>query len=95
MNASRVLIEAAQAVSDRRDVAGVGSVRNGHRSRIRTVAWTHFASPPRGQGTQGCLHGAHGTRRNRQMSRAPHPSRQSFGTARRIRGFRKPLGLNP
>src|ERR1700692_2229807 len=24
-----------------------------------------------------------------------HPSRQSFGTARRIRRFRKPLGLNP
>jgi hypothetical protein len=27
---------------------------------------------------------------------APHPSRRSFGTARRIRLFiRKPLGLNP
>jgi hypothetical protein len=29
------------------------------------------------------------------FSRPPHPSRQSFGTARRIRFVRKPLGLNP
>ena len=25
----------------------------------------------------------------------PHPTRQSFGTTRRIRRIRKPLGLNP
>ena len=43
-----------------------------------------------------------GTRRRGSKSEAlpngsvgQHPSRQSFGTARRIRGFRKPLGLNP
>jgi hypothetical protein len=89
-----VLNEAAQADSDG-DGAGVGSERNGHRSRIRTVTRTHFASPPHGQGTQGCQYVAHGMRWTRQMDRARHPSRQSFGTTRRIRLSRKPLGLNP
>jgi hypothetical protein len=39
------------------------------------------------------LHAGRGGSGN--LSRPLHPSRQSFGTARRIRKFRKPLGLNP
>jgi hypothetical protein len=59
------LIEAAQADSDGEDDAGAGSEQSGHRSRIRTFTRTHFASPPHGQGTQGCRHVAHGMRRIR------------------------------
>jgi hypothetical protein len=51
MKRACVLIEAAQADSDDGDGAGAGSERNGHRSRIRTVTRTHFASPPHGRGT--------------------------------------------
>jgi len=67
-----VLNEAARADSDG-DGAGAGSERNGHRSRIRTVTRTHFASPPHGQGTQGCQYVAHGMRWTRQMDRAAAP----------------------
>src|SRR5579875_3013205 len=55
-------------------------------------------SPPHGQDTRGCHNGAR-TERDRAPDERPpdpHPSRRSFGTARRIRTVdRKPLGLNP
>jgi hypothetical protein len=60
-------------------------------------------SPPRGRST--CGYTAQLTRkqehRTRILSGSPHPTRQSFGTTRRIRTHtlkmqvRKPLGLNP
>src|ERR1700722_19614697 len=51
-------------------------------------------SPPYGQDTRGCHHGARMTGGWRLT--ATHPHRRSFGTARRIRWYtRKPLGLNP
>ena len=95
---ARVLIEAAQADSDGEDGAGAGYERNGHRSRIRTVIRIHFASPPRGQGTQGCQHVCTRDEAEPAHCRPRHPSRQSFGTARRIRkNVRSHLGstLNP
>jgi hypothetical protein len=53
-------------------------------------------SPPRGQGIRRCHRVAQRGEVTRRNCRAQHPSRQSFGTARRIRTFvRKPLGLNP
>jgi len=41
-------------------------------------------SPPHGQGTRGC-HTSHMGRDTRRNTWSPHPSRQSFGTTRRIR----------
>jgi hypothetical protein len=68
-----VLLEAAPADSDGGEGAGAGSERNGHRSRIRTITRNHFASPPHGQGTQGCRHVARGMGRIRQLQPAAAP----------------------
>jgi hypothetical protein len=90
-----VLSEAAQADSDNEDGAGAGSERNGHRSRIRTVTRTHFASPPHGQGTQGCQFVARGVRRTRQISGAGTPLVRALALHGVSGEPRKPLGLNP
>jgi hypothetical protein len=51
-------------------------------------------SPPYGQDTRGC-HPVHAYKEVWRPTDT-HPSRRSFGTARRIQKFiRKPLGLNP
>ena len=76
-----------QADSGRSD-AKVGSKRNGHRFQIRTVTRTQVRShllKARAHGGAGTLHKRdEAARRNH---RARHPSRQSFGTTRRIRLF--------
>jgi len=72
-----VLIEAAQAVfREKRCLPGSDPKRNGHRSRIRTVAWTHFASPPRRpRAHRGGLHGAQRDEAEpADEAGSPHPS---------------------
>jgi hypothetical protein len=76
--AKRVLIEAAQADSDDGDGAGAGYERNGHRSRIRTITRTHFASPPHGQGTRGCQHIAQWGEMARRIADRGTPSRRAL-----------------
>ncbi len=96
MSNACVLNEAAQADSDGGEGAGAGSKRNGHRSRIWTVTRTHFASPPRGQGTQGCQPLHSGMIAEPATSR---PTRTPLVRALALHGVsgqsRKPLGLNP
>src|SRR5271166_3375378 len=73
-----------EADSDHGNGAGVGSRRNGHRSGIRTIVGTHFALTSSRPGHTGMP--TQCTRdEDSAENQGPHPSRQSFGTTRRIR----------
>ena len=73
-----------EADSDHGNSAGVGSRRNGHRSGIRTIVETHFALTSSRPGHTGMP--TQCTRdEDSAQNRNRHPSRQSFGTTRRIR----------
>ena len=76
---------------------GRGRIERNGRSGIRTIVGIHFVLTSSQPGHTGmplpCTRG--GGPRPKHLG--PHPSRQSFGTTRRIRlnRSRKPLGLNP
>jgi hypothetical protein len=85
---------ASEKPSGSRTNAATGSGRNGFQIRMRTVARTHLVHHLLAARTHAGV--ARCTHKGNLTPVTSHPSRRSFGTARRIRLFiRKPLGLNP